>query len=59
MKNNCYDYVIRFLNLINFENSSRHTKEDIVDRYIATPVGLFEAFYNVHKNVSEYGSYVR
>lgn len=34
LSNNCYDYAIRFLNSINFEGKSNHSKDDIVSRFI-------------------------
>jgi len=34
LANNCYDYVIRFLNGIKFEGKEDHTKEGIVARFI-------------------------
>ena len=36
LKNNCYDYVIRFLDAIRFEGSQTHMKDDIVLRFIRT-----------------------
>ena len=65
MNNNCYDYVIRFLDLIKFENKTGHTKRDIVSRYIGkyttefvltspeTPVSAFESFYNIHSKLEK------
>lgn len=41
LQNNCYDYVIRFLNGIKFEGRENHQKEDIVTRFIRTATLLF------------------
>jgi hypothetical protein len=38
LNNNCYSYVIRFLELLRFEGSDSHSKNDIVERFISHPV---------------------
>ena len=57
-RNNCYDYVIRFLNSINFENKSQHSKEDLVERLIKKEVELFESFHSLYKHIKENGIYL-
>jgi len=51
LANNCYDYVIRFLNGIKFEGKEDHTKEGIVARFIQTPIDAFESFFAVLQRV--------
>jgi len=58
LSNNCYDYIIRFLNNIKFGDKATHTKEDIV-LDLLNPVDLFESFFKIHKKIEEEGIYVR
>ena len=47
MENNCYDFVIRFLNLVNWEGSSNHEKYAIVARLLGTVVDTFESYFAI------------
>eukprot|EP01089_Gocevia_fonbrunei_P021883 TRINITY_DN8653_c0_g1_i1.p1 TRINITY_DN8653_c0_g1~~TRINITY_DN8653_c0_g1_i1.p1 ORF type:complete len:281 (-),score=41.18 TRINITY_DN8653_c0_g1_i1:178-1020(-) len=47
LQNNCYDYIIRFLNSIKFGQSENHSKDKIVFQFILTPMQIFEAYYNI------------
>jgi hypothetical protein len=42
--NNCYDFVVRFLNAICFQNHTNHTKLPLVENYISLPVSNVELF---------------
>jgi hypothetical protein len=53
LRNNCYDYVIRFLNGIKFEGKEDHKKEDVVARLIQTPIGHFENFFEILRKVKQ------
>lgn len=51
LQNNCYDYVIRFLNGVKFEGRKNHQKEDIVTRFIQAPIDLFEGYFSVRQKL--------
>jgi hypothetical protein len=56
--NNCYSFIIRYLELIGFENKKEHTKDDIVKRFVTVPIETFESFYNIHQRLQSQQSYV-
>jgi len=64
LKNNCYDYIIRFLNGIKFEGKEDHTSKDIVERFIRTTfpvpfflVSLLNSNEFLERSVSHFESY--
>ncbi|KAL6053583.1 MKRN2 opposite strand [Balamuthia mandrillaris] len=59
LKNNCYDFVIRFLNAIEFEGKKNHTKEDIVGRYLSTPVDTAESYLHIRRTLTKAPLYVQ
>jgi len=58
LSNNCYDYIIRFFNSIQFEGKSNHTKEEIIQQFILKPINYFESFYTMFKKVQQNGLHV-
>ena len=48
LDNNCYSYVIRFLEWIRFEQRDTHAKDDIVTRFIAHPVEVRHTGHGRH-----------
>eukprot|EP01126_Amoeba_proteus_P035287 TRINITY_DN3553_c0_g1_i14.p1 TRINITY_DN3553_c0_g1~~TRINITY_DN3553_c0_g1_i14.p1 ORF type:complete len:223 (+),score=51.17 TRINITY_DN3553_c0_g1_i14:62-670(+) len=55
INNNCYDFVMRFLNFINYENRKNHEKEQIVVSLIAPLMDKFESFYKIHEEIRKNG----
>lgn len=53
LQNNCYDFVLRFLNKIAFENRTNHTKEELVQTLIGTPVESLESFLIIMKRIND------
>jgi len=58
LSNNCYDYIIRFLNSIQFDGKTNHTKDDVISRFILKPMDYFESFISILKDVQRSGHYV-
>jgi len=57
LNNNCYDFVLRFLNTIQFGGHASHTKESIVKQYVEKPVQVFESFFEIHKRIQSSPNY--
>lgn len=55
LANNCYDFALRFLNLLAYERRADWTKEQLAQRLLARPVELLEAFLYVHAEVERRG----
>jgi len=55
LENNCYNYVIGFLNHISYEQRTNHTKIDIVRHHIEPVVQVLESFLNIHREVYNKG----
>eukprot|EP01087_Luapelamoeba_hula_P018902 TRINITY_DN6170_c0_g1_i1.p1 TRINITY_DN6170_c0_g1~~TRINITY_DN6170_c0_g1_i1.p1 ORF type:complete len:345 (-),score=14.96 TRINITY_DN6170_c0_g1_i1:259-1293(-) len=51
LKNNCYGYVIRFLNQLEFEGRSNHSPDDIVVRFIRDSIDHYESYHNIYKKI--------
>jgi hypothetical protein len=52
LDNNCYSFVVRFLNKIKFEGKENHTKASIVDTRIEKPITVLEAFLSISQQLS-------
>lgn len=55
INHNCYTFVIGFLNEMKFENNSKHTKETIVETFLAKPIDEFEKFFFLFKEIEKNG----
>jgi len=55
LENNCYSYVIGFLNHIRLESSSNHNKYSIVSRFIEPVVQHLESYLRIHDEVYQKG----
>jgi len=55
LDNNCYDFVVRFLNEIQYEGKNNHTKEDLVVTLISGKVDSWDSFHQIYKKISENG----
>jgi len=51
--NNCYDFVIRFLNHVSWNNKNNHTKLEFVEVFIGKLVAEFETFYTLHREIEK------
>lgn len=56
LANNCYDFALRFLNLLAYGGRADWTKEQLAQRLIARPVEALEAFLYVHAEVERKGT---
>jgi len=56
-KNNCYDFVIRFLNFIDFNGICNHNKQEVVDNIVKGPVDGFESFFKIHSKLTADGPF--
>ena len=55
LSNNCYDFVLRFLNLLSYEQRADWTKEQLARKLIAKPIEAVEAFIYVQEEISRKG----
>jgi len=54
LQNNCYDFVLRFLNRISYEKRTNHTKEELVQSLIGTPMDTLESFLTIMKKIRDF-----
>jgi len=57
LTNNCYDFVIRFLNFIEFNGIRSHNKQQVVNNIVKVPVDAFESFFKIHDKLTADGPF--
>jgi hypothetical protein len=58
LDHNCYDYIVSFLNTVEFKGSSEHTKDSLAKNVLNDPVEHVENYLTVYGAVKTKGSYV-
>eukprot|EP01095_Lingulamoeba_sp_RSL-Kostka_P017044 TRINITY_DN8636_c0_g1_i2.p1 TRINITY_DN8636_c0_g1~~TRINITY_DN8636_c0_g1_i2.p1 ORF type:complete len:153 (+),score=35.60 TRINITY_DN8636_c0_g1_i2:185-643(+) len=53
LDNNCFDFVIRFLNIVGYNNKKTHTKFTMAEEILDKPVDDFESYIYIYRALEE------